>query len=80
MGGVCALPRGNAVFERIGDLLMQEFQRKTFLEIAHDPGWHPVGGIRVATTPERVEELARMLGGVEITAKAREHAQDMLQT
>ena len=27
---------------------------------------------------ERIEELARMLGGVEITAKAREHARDML--
>jgi DNA repair protein RecN (Recombination protein N) len=27
---------------------------------------------------ERVEELARMLGGVEITARAREHARDML--
>ena len=27
---------------------------------------------------QRVEELARMLGGVEITAKAREHARDML--
>ncbi len=27
---------------------------------------------------ERVEELARMLGGVEISAKAREHARDML--
>ena len=27
---------------------------------------------------ERVEELARMLGGVEITAKARAHARDML--
>jgi len=30
------------------------------------------------TGDERVEELARMLGGVEITAKAREHARDML--
>lgn len=29
--------------------------------------------------PERVEELARMLGGVEITQKARDHARDMLQ-
>jgi DNA repair protein RecN (Recombination protein N) len=29
--------------------------------------------------PERVEELARMLGGVDITAKAREHAQEMLR-
>ena len=28
---------------------------------------------------ERVEELARMLGGVEITAKAREHAREMLR-
>jgi DNA repair protein RecN (Recombination protein N) len=27
---------------------------------------------------ERIEELARMLGGVEVTAKAREHARDML--
>lgn len=24
-----------------------------------DPGWHPVGGLRLATTPERVEELRR---------------------
>jgi glycine cleavage system aminomethyltransferase T/glycine/D-amino acid oxidase-like deaminating enzyme len=24
-----------------------------------DPGWHPVGGIRLATTPERVQELER---------------------
>jgi DNA repair protein RecN (Recombination protein N) len=31
------------------------------------------------SAPERVEELARMLGGVDITAKAREHAQEMLR-
>jgi DNA repair protein RecN (Recombination protein N) len=31
------------------------------------------------TAAERVEELARMLGGVDITAKAREHAQEMLR-
>jgi DNA repair protein RecN (Recombination protein N) len=30
------------------------------------------------TPAERVEELARMLGGVEITARARDHARDML--
>jgi DNA repair protein RecN (Recombination protein N) len=30
-------------------------------------------------TPDRVEELARMLGGIEITAKAREHAREMLK-
>src|SRR5207253_9116806 len=28
---------------------------------------------------ERVEEIARMLGGIEITSKAREHAREMLQ-
>lgn len=31
------------------------------------------------TNDERVEELARMLGGVEVTAKAREHAREMLK-
>ncbi len=31
------------------------------------------------TAADRVEELARMLGGIEITAKAREHAREMLQ-
>jgi DNA repair protein RecN (Recombination protein N) len=31
------------------------------------------------TAEERVEELARMLGGIEITAKAREHAREMLK-
>jgi hypothetical protein len=29
-------------------------------------------------TEERVEELARMLGGVELTQAAREHAREML--
>jgi DNA repair ATPase RecN len=28
---------------------------------------------------ERTEELARMLGGMEVTGKAREHAREMLQ-
>jgi DNA repair protein RecN (Recombination protein N) len=32
------------------------------------------------TPDERIEELARMLGGVEITRKAREHAREMLRT
>jgi DNA repair protein RecN (Recombination protein N) len=30
------------------------------------------------TADDRVEELARMLGGIEVTSKAREHARDML--
>jgi len=32
------------------------------------------------TANDRVEELARMLGGIEVTAKAREHAREMLRT
>jgi DNA repair protein RecN (Recombination protein N) len=31
------------------------------------------------STVDRVEEIARMLGGVEVTAKAREHANEMLK-
>jgi len=30
------------------------------------------------TADDRVEELARMLGGIEVTSRAREHARDML--
>jgi hypothetical protein len=32
------------------------------------------------TAVDRVEEIARMLGGVEVTGKAREHAKEMLRT
>ncbi len=32
------------------------------------------------TGEERVEELARMLGGIEVTGKARDHAREMLKT
>ena len=32
------------------------------------------------TPQDRVEEIARMLGGVEVTGKAREHAREMLKT
>jgi hypothetical protein len=32
------------------------------------------------TADERVEEIARMLGGIAITDKAREHAREMLRT
>jgi DNA repair protein RecN (Recombination protein N) len=35
-------------------------------------------GAHVLNPEERVDELARMLGGVEITAKTREHAAEML--
>jgi DNA repair protein RecN (Recombination protein N) len=35
-------------------------------------------GAHVLEREERIDELARMLGGVEITAKTREHAAEML--
>jgi DNA repair protein RecN (Recombination protein N) len=34
--------------------------------------------ITVLDEAERVEEIARMLGGIEITAMTRQHAQEML--
>jgi DNA repair protein RecN (Recombination protein N) len=35
--------------------------------------------INSLTVDERIEELARMLGGVRITKKTRDHAAEMLQ-
>src|SRR5215831_6452977 len=37
--------------------LYAELRERTGL----DPGWHPVGGLRLATTPERIEELHRQV-------------------
>jgi DNA repair protein RecN (Recombination protein N) len=34
--------------------------------------------VKALKVPERVDEIARMLGGVDITEQAREHARDML--
>ncbi len=39
---------------------------------------HPVSRIVQLTDEARVEEIARMLGGVEITATTRQHAREML--
>jgi DNA repair protein RecN (Recombination protein N) len=36
--------------------------------------------LAVLTPAERIEELARMLGGIEVTAKARAHAGEMLRS
>jgi DNA repair protein RecN (Recombination protein N) len=35
--------------------------------------------IRPLTAKERVDEIARMLGGIEITPQTRSHAQEMLE-
>jgi DNA repair protein RecN (Recombination protein N) len=35
--------------------------------------------LHTLTSDERIEEIARMLGGVDITDKAREHAAEMLR-
>lgn len=39
---------------------------------------HPVSRIVKLNDKERVEEIARMLGGIEITATTRQHAREML--
>src|ERR1700737_1832724 len=31
-------------------------------ETGHDPGWHEVGSLRLASTPSRMEELRRQAG------------------
>lgn len=41
-------------------------------------GGETTTGIRILPEDERCEELARMLGGVDISEKAREHARDLL--
>ncbi len=38
--GLRALPRGNRVFERLGQLLVNELERKAFLEVSHHAGLH----------------------------------------
>ena len=59
-------------------------------QIACHGRWHYVvqkqsaGGqtttsIRMLTEPERCDELARMLGGVSISEKVREHARELLE-
>ncbi|HEX7155740.1 MAG TPA: DNA repair protein RecN [Burkholderiaceae bacterium] len=45
---------------------------------AADGNGRPVSRIRVLDRRSRVEELARMLGGVEITDTTRQHAREML--
>jgi DNA repair protein RecN (Recombination protein N) len=35
--------------------------------------------LHALTLDERIEEIARMLGGIDVTAKAREHAAEMLR-
>ena len=36
--------------------------------------------LTVLSADDRVEEIARMLGGVSVTDKAREHAEEMLKS
>src|SRR5690606_32520689 len=45
----------------------------------HTDGAQTTSAIRTLTDPQRVEELARMLGGIDITAATREHARQMLR-
>ena len=39
-----------------------ELYRRLHAETGHDPGWHEVGSLRLASTPERLEELRRQAG------------------
>lgn len=39
-----------------------ELYRRLAAETGHDPGWHEVGSLRLASTPARLEELSRQAG------------------
>ena len=39
-----------------------ELYRRLSAETGHDVGWHEVGSLRLASSPERVEELRRQVG------------------
>ena len=39
-----------------------DLYRRLAAETGHDPGWHEVGSLRLASTVERMEELARQVG------------------
>lgn len=45
----------------------------------HETGGGARSAVRLLSQPERVAEIARMLGGVQITAATRQHAQEMLE-
>jgi glycine cleavage system T protein len=39
-----------------------ELYRRLEVETGHDPGWHEVGSLRLASSPQRIEELERLSG------------------
>ena len=39
-----------------------DLYRRLHDETGHDPGWHEVGSLRLASTPARLEELTRQVG------------------
>jgi DNA repair protein RecN (Recombination protein N) len=51
-----------------------------FLVSKHVSGNRTTTEINVLTEQERLDEITRMLGGVDITEKTREHAWEMLKT
>ncbi len=60
---------GGAVAEVVGRLLHELGQRHQVLCVTHLPHLKPA---------ERIEEISRMLGGIEITSTTREHAKEIL--
>ncbi|MEI2702537.1 MAG: FAD-dependent oxidoreductase [Baekduia sp.] len=70
----------------ISQTRMIMYSSELYAELAaagHDPGWRPVGGMRVATTPERVQELQRAAStartyGLELELESPEEAKARL--
>ena len=61
-----------------------DLYRRLAEETGHDPGWHEVGSLRLASTPARLEELTRQAGwaqtfGLPLELITTEEAHDRFQ-
>ena len=56
------------------------FADRHFLVSKEESGERVKAGIRLLSEEERLDEITRMLAGVELTEKAREHAREMLKS
>ncbi|MFL5723654.1 MAG: NAD(P)/FAD-dependent oxidoreductase, partial [Chloroflexota bacterium] len=59
--GLVGQLRGSVTLTRMM-MYSAELYRRLAVETGTDPSWHEVGSLRLASTPERLEELRRQAG------------------
>ena len=67
-----------AQFFKIGSSIVRKVLRNTRIR-KREKNERTITSIRELSPAERVEELARMIGGSEITSVARKHARELLK-